>query len=105
MEGRSDNAPLPLLCLALAGDKTFAEKDFHAALRAPLSEVLCLVDQDFADKLRFSGEKNMCPPKPVVHGGAVGFYEVLKEQDGVPRLKKAIGKIEWQVQLEAGREP
>ena len=105
VERRSDNAPLPLVHLAIARDETFTQENFHAALRALFDEVLRLVDQDFADELRFGGENNMCAPKPVVRGRTVSFGEVLKQRDGVPRLEKAIWKIERQVQLETRREP
>ncbi len=95
--------PLRSMRRAFAGDHALAEQHFGPLHRAFFYEIVVLYHQHFANVFGMVQKNNVMMAEFVVRDVAIGLGEMLKQQDGIGRLKLPEGEPE-QVALKAGRE-
>jgi hypothetical protein len=86
----------------VGGDEAFAEEDLHAADGALFDEGGGLGDEDLADLLGVVDEDDGGAHEAVLGDVAVGFEEVLEEEDGAAELDPGLEGVEGQREREAG---
>ena len=102
VEGRRGDAALTLVDRVVGGDEAFAEQDLHAADGALLDEAGGLVDEDLADVFGVVDEDDGRAHEFVVGDVAVGFEEVLEEEDRAAEFDPGLEGVEGEGMLEAG---
>jgi hypothetical protein len=94
MKGWRGDLALTHMDGVVGGDEAFAEKDLHAADGALFDEAGGLGDEDLADVFRVVDEDDGGAEESVVGDVAVGFEEVLEEEDRASEFDPGLEGVE-----------